>query len=266
MIPARCFSTLGCPELSLDQVFALARRHDVEAVELRALDGTIDLAARFADGFGSPAALAQHVKHAGVRIAAIDVSLHLVGTTDSEREQVLGLMPWVEALGVAYLRVFDGGKSADAAELAEAAKTVAWWRELKRARQWRADWIVETHDSLFTAAAIQRFTAAVPDVALLWDTHHTWKKGGEDPLKTWSAIRAHVAHVHVKDSVADASERKGYRYTVPGTGEFPFRPLMQRLRADGFTGCASIEWERFWIPTLGPLDEVLQATIATGEW
>ncbi len=44
----RCFSTLGCPSASLDQVQEIARRHDVPLIELRALDGTLELAKHFA--------------------------------------------------------------------------------------------------------------------------------------------------------------------------------------------------------------------------
>jgi len=36
----RSISTLGCPEYSLEQVLALAQRHRLDAVEIRALSNT----------------------------------------------------------------------------------------------------------------------------------------------------------------------------------------------------------------------------------
>lgn len=266
MLLRRCFSSLGCPELSLDATLALAARHDVPLVELRALDGTVDLPAYFTAQFGSPERLAARLRGSPVRIAAFNASLRLVGTTEAEREQLVALGPWAEAAGVRWLRVFDGGKWADTAEFIEAAETVRWWRALRRARGWTTDIMVETHDSLFTAEAIGRFVeAVVPEVAVLWDAHHTWRKGREDPVTTWQAIRAHVVHVHVKDSIDVPSARHPFTYVLPGDGGFPVAPLLAALRADAFAGPVSLEWERMWHPYLPPLDEALTVA-ATRNW
>jgi hypothetical protein len=45
MAYTRTFSSLGCPELDLEQTLALAARHGLPGVELRCLSGTIDLPA-----------------------------------------------------------------------------------------------------------------------------------------------------------------------------------------------------------------------------
>lgn len=262
---SRCFSSLGCPELGLGEVFALAARHAVPVVELRALGGSVELADYFAREFGTPEGLAARLRDAPVRIAALNASLRLVGSTAAERDQLEAFAPWADAAGVRWLRVFDGGHAADAAYLAAAAETIRWWRARRQARGWRADIMVETHDSLFTADAIGRFRAAVPGVAILWDAHHTWKKGGEDPVATWRAVRPAVMHVHVKDSVSRPSARHPYTYVLPGDGEFPAAPLFAALRADGFDGSVSLEWERMWHPYLPPLDEALRVA-GEREW
>jgi sugar phosphate isomerase/epimerase len=167
---------------------------------------------------------------------------------------------------VRWLRVFDGGKMADEGELFRAVETLRWWRDERAARGWQVDLMIETHDSLFTAAAIGRLLAVVPDAAILWDSHHTWKKGGEDPLVTWRAIRASVVHVHVKDSVSVPSARHPVTYVLPGAGEFPMSPLMAELTAANFSGPVSLEWERMWHPYLPPLDEALTVATARGWW
>jgi sugar phosphate isomerase/epimerase len=262
----RCLSSLGCPDASLDAVLALAARHDLTCVELRALGGTIDLAGHFAEKFGTPARLAERLRGEAVRVVALNASLKLIDGTDAEREQLAALAPWAEAVGARWLRVFDGGKNADAAELADAADTLAWWRALRRVHGWQCDVMIETHDSLLTAAAIQRFTAACPGTAILWDAHHTWKKGGEDPVATWRAIRAGVVHVHVKDSVPVPSARHPFTYVLPGDGGFPIAPLLAALRADHFSGAVSLEWEKQWHPYLPPLEEALRTAAERGWW
>jgi sugar phosphate isomerase/epimerase len=263
---SRCLSSLGCPDYSLEETLALATKHGVSAVELRTLGSTVDLPEYFSQHYGNPAGLADALRDAPVRIAALDASLHLVGATTAEREQLVALAPWADALGVVWLRVFDGGKQADATELTEAAETLRWWRELRRSHGWRVDVMVETHDSLFTAAAIARFLAAIPETAILWDAHHTWRKGGEDPLVTWRAIRRSVVHVHVKDSIDRPSAKHPFTYVLPGDGPFPIRPLLSALEADGYRGLVSLEWEKMWHPYLPSLDEALRVADERGWW
>jgi sugar phosphate isomerase/epimerase len=261
----RCFSSLGCPGFSLDETLALAAKHRIGAIELRSLGGTVELHEYFSAQFGAPEKLAAHVRASGARIVALGASLHLAGATDAERGQLAAFAPWAEALGVHWLRVFDG-KDADTTGRAAALETLRWWRELRVARGWAVDVMVETHDSLVTAAAIGRFLAAAPGTAILWDAHHTWRKGGEDPVATWRAIHASVTHIHVKDSIAVPSARHPFTYVLPGDGEFPITPLLAALGADAFAGPVSLEWEKLWHPHLPPLDEALTTAKARLWW
>lgn len=262
----RCLSSLGCPDLPLEDILALAVRHGVPAVELRSVAGTEDLPAHFAATYGPPVALAARLANGPVRIVALNASLKLVGGTAAERDHLAALAEWAEALGIPRLRVFDGGKRVEAAELAEATDTLRWWRALRRARGWHTDLMVETHDSLVTADAIGRFVAAAPGTAILWDAHHTWRKGGEDPVATWRAIRGAVVHVHVKDSIGVASARHPFTYVLPGDGGFPIAPLLAALTADGFGGHVSLEWEKRWHTYLPPLDEALRVAAQRRWW
>ena len=261
----RTYSTLGSPDLTLEQVFALAARHGLPGVEIRALAGTIDLPAHFAAAYGTPEALATQVRAQPVKILALDTSLRLAGGNAVEREAFVKFLPWAEALGVRRLRVFDGGHAADAGTHREMAETVAWWRALRAEHGWQADLMVETHDALFTAEAIHQFLRVAPGTAILWDTHHTWKKGGEDPLVTWRAIAPHVVHMHVKDSVSVPSEKHPFSYRLPGDGEFPMKPLREVIRAE-YTGPVSLEWEKLWHPYLAPVEDALTAATQRGWW
>lgn len=265
MARARAFSSLGCPDLALDAVLGLARDHGLAAVELRTLGGTAELAAYFASHYGTPAALAAFVRAQPVRVAALNAGLALAAPTDAARAELAALAPWADAVGARWLRVFDGGRRADAAELAVAAAELARWRDLRAARGWSVDLMVETHDSLLDAAAAQRFLTACPGTALLWDAHHTWRKGGEDPVVTWRALRPHIVHVHVKDSVPVPSARHPFTYVLPGDGGFPIAPLLAALDADAYAGLVSLEWEKHWHPYLPPLDEAL-CIAATRRW
>jgi len=259
----RAFSSLGCPELPLGEVVALAARHGIDAVELRSLAGTVDLPAYFTQKFGTPEGL--RAQRPAVRVVALDTSFKVIGSTPAARDALLQFVPWAEAIGAERIRVFDGGNTGDAAEIAEGAATMDWWRALRAERGWRADLMVETHDSLFTAARINAFVSRAPGTGILWDTHHTWRRGGEDPVATWRAIKPGVVHVHVKDSVSRPSARHDHTYVLPGDGDFPMAPLRSVLRAE-YGGFVSLEWEKLWHPYLPPLGAALTAAAERGWW
>jgi len=260
------FSTLGCAEMTLDEVAALARRHDMNTVEVRALAGTTDLPAWLASRFKTPAAWSKQLQDLRLGVCAFGTSFRLIGGKAEDRAALLAYVPWAEASGVPWLRIFDGGTTGDAAEIARAAEVFTWWRELRRTNGWKVNLMVETHDALITTPRLLAFFAAVPDAALLWDSHHTWKKGGEDPLATWKAVGARTVHIHVKDSISRPQPKHPYTYVLPGEGEFPMSPLLAELKNSDYRGLLSLEWERLWHPYLSPLEDALNAASKHQWW
>lgn len=261
----RGFSTLGCVELSLDAAMALGAANGLSRMELRGLDGSLDLPTALVRSCGTPREASARMATAPVSIAALDTSWRLIGSGRPARQDLLSYAAWAEAVGARWLRVFDGGTTLARDELEAAAAWLAGWRELRESEGLRVDLMIETHDTLLDAARIGHFVAAMPGPApsLLWDAHHTWRKGGEDPLVTWPAIRHHVVHVHVKDSLRTPDG--SWRYTLPGDGDFPMLGLRQALAQD-FAGTVCLEWERHWHPELPPLSAALEAADRRGWW
>jgi sugar phosphate isomerase/epimerase len=254
----RAISTLGCPELTLDAAFALARDHGLDGIEIRALEGTVDLPQLFRKRFGTPATV--RVQHG--RIFAFGTSVRLLAPKPDDLGALAAYLPWAEAMGVPYLRVFDGGETGSEEELAAGREFLRTWRDAHGG----VELIVETHDAIAHPAALARFLDAFPDLPVLWDAHHTWRKGGEHPADTWRRLRGHVPHIHVKDSISRPGPRLTYSYVLPGTGEFPMAELRQALAADGYDGVLSLEWERMWHPELLPLDVALRSASERHWW
>jgi len=262
----KTFSSLGCSELDLPDVVALAKRHGISAVELRSVYGTMDLPTFLVGRFGEPAAWAAWLREQDIGVCALDTSFRLIGGDEASRAELLAFAPWAEAAGVPWLRVFDGGKSGDAAEIAESAGVLDWWRAEQAKHGWKVGLMIETHDALVTSDRLRALFAAAPEAALLWDAHHTWKKGGEDPVATWEVVNAHTVHVHVKDSVSRPSARHPFTYVLPGDGEFPMRSLLETLLKSGYNGPLSLEWERQWHPYLADLDTALRVAAERRWW
>ncbi|MDA8528214.1 sugar phosphate isomerase/epimerase [Opitutaceae bacterium] len=263
----RTFSSLGCEELELDEVLALANQHGIGAVELRALGETIDLPGYFAENYETPARLAEAVARSRVKVVGFDASCKLMADDAEGEAELLALAPWAEALGGASIRVFDGGESLSATEIEMGWRRWRWWQEQRGEKGWRSNLMVETHDTLISAAAIHRFKEhAGEPIAILWDAFHTWSKGGESPVDTWEGIRDSVVHIHVKDGVAGGTEGRAFTHKFPGEGDFPMYALRERLKADGYAGPLSLEWGRKWHPYLPPLDDALRVAAERQWW
>ena len=184
----RTFSTLGCPECTLDEVLALAGEFNLRGVELRCLGGTTDLPDWLEKTYGTPATLAARLRGSKVSVLALDTSLKLAQCTVAEQEALLQFVPWAEALNIPHLRVFDGGVAGDPAAPQQVAEGWRWWNELRLKHGWGTDVLIETHDSLVNTPALLALIREAPGCGILWDSHHTWKKGGVDPPATWAAI------------------------------------------------------------------------------
>lgn len=262
-----CFSTLGCPELDLASTIQLAREFGLEGVEIRTLAQRTDLAEYLLSVFGRGRELRRFLHQEQIEVPVLGTSWRLIDGQESDWHSLLRLANLASEAAIPWLRVFDGRSAQlcqDAARDQAKCQLDRWLAEKKR-HGWDCDLLIETHWTFLTAATIRDFARETGDgPRILWDTHHTWRMGGEDPLATWAVIAPWVGHFHIKDSVVDSQAREGYRYVCPGTGEFPAPALLTRLTREAGQRYLSLEWERQWHPHLPPLSEALQAARACG--
>lgn len=255
------FSSLGCVEMTLEEQAGLVQRAGLDGVELRGVEARMDLPVLWAEQFGEPARLRARLEELGLRVHALDSSFKLIGATPQTKADLLGFGEWADGIGVGFIRVFDGGRFETPlaeADLRAAVENFHWWREERARRGWQVDIMVETHDALCSGAnCVALREAAGTSVPILWDAHHTWRKGGEAPEKTWAMIQEDVPHIHFKDSVDRPSAKHPFSYVHLGEGQFPLAAFAGLLARDGYTGVLSLEWERQWHPYLPPVEEAL---------
>jgi sugar phosphate isomerase/epimerase len=172
-----------------------------------------------------------------------------------------------DALGIPYVRIFGGGHEGEAMGNAEIRSVAGIYSKLQarwESQELAARLLVETHGGLVTSKAIKAFDEATGgEVLYLWDSHHTWKSGGDAPEQTAALIGPRVRHIHCKDSIPAAERRSGYRYVLPGAGGFPFRELLRAMQYLDPATALSLEWEKQWHPELTPVDGALEAFLAT---
>jgi sugar phosphate isomerase/epimerase len=246
------FSTLGCPAWEWPKILEFAESHGFAAIELRGLMGSMDLRTRpeFA-----PERIAQRKKEVaahGLKIANIGSSSALHDANPAKRAQQIAdakrFIDLASALGSPYVRVF-GNEVKDPKEEV-VARVAAGLHELgEYAGPRGVTVIIESHGDFVDSPTLKEILtrADSPNAALLWDAHHTYADGHEQPEYTVHELGSWIRHTHLKDSVLAGKERK---YVLTGRGDVPIQRQVQALQKIGYKGYYCFEWEKAWHPEL----------------
>lgn len=237
------FSTLGDPGLTLAGATNLCDQQGLDFVEVRALENQLDLPRYFRGRIS-----ADDTKRVKVRVLAS--SLELRDATAAELTGFGDFMELALQLNASYVRVFGGGAWGEVLNekaFDRIAQNVIGLRHIAKEARWNGEIIVETHGAFANSRSCEALNARLDiPVAILWDSHHTWRLGREDVGVTWSRIGKWVRHIHYKDSIEDNMRQAGFRYISPGLGSFPSHTLLRVLQRTAYYGGISLEWEKLW--------------------
>jgi L-ribulose-5-phosphate 3-epimerase len=264
--------TMGTPEYSVPEALDLFARIGLGAAEVIWQDGYrcgIDPRADAA----TLRALAAHAWRAGTPIVALTPYENRFNSLDpTERTQAVEAyaraLAAAEPLGASWLRLYGGrwlpgdtDRDVKWARLVDALRTLG-----DGAREHGVTICVENHFNTMTDTAAH--TAALvrevdhPHVRVLYDQANLGfiqAEGWEDALRL---CRGTIAYVHVKDFVFKGDHRtfvagdvshveedvRIVRSRVVGEGVLPWPDILGALRASGYDGVLSLEYERRWHP------------------
>ena len=249
------FSTLGCPDWTIDEICERGGRYGFDGVEIRGILGEFDLPRCEALGEGSRTATLGKFSAAGLRIAGLGTSVRLCMETEEEREKNIAdgeaAVDLAADLETDRIRIFGGnipgGVSFD---------TASQWvvDGLKRLGDYGGKRGVlvalETHDSFIGTAVLRDIMGRADNVwvGVLWDVHHPYRMKGESMRESWENIGPFVIHTHFKDS--EKTGKDDYRLTLTGEGDVPIADALLLLKSGGYGGYLSLEWEKAWHPEL----------------
>lgn len=252
------FSTLGSPTLSFEGASDLAAKFGFQFIELRVLEGNLDLPAYFSAKNLSPETISQHT---AVRVLGSSLSLSKAQPADIEKFLLMAEL--ADKLNAPYIRIFGGGRWGDPLndELLNCAQqTLRQIRTGLKQQGRRVEILLETHDAFSSAASCLALNRGLDTpLNIIWDSHHTWKLAGESPQETWARMSPLIRHVHYKDSYTTLDSKGGYRYTLPGEGEFPTKALFHVLKTNGYSAGVSLESEKHWRPEIPEIELMLAA-------
>ena len=255
--PARrypiAFSTLGCPAWSWKTILEQADQLGYAAIELRGVAGEMDLTkvpelsgARLAETKKDLSAL-------GIVVSDLGASA-VMHETGQAREKAFDegrrFIDLAHAMGVKYVRMFGDKIPPDQPRDAVIARVVEGFQQMAaHARQAGVTVVMESHGDFTQSKDIAAVRAGVNSdaFALLWDAHHTYVDGHEQPADTYRALGRWVRHTHLKDSKPVGAER---RYVLVGSGEVPVKTQVQVLAAAKYKGFYCFEWEKKWHPEI----------------
>ena len=246
------FSTLACPNWSMEQVIEAARQYSYEGLEMRLIDGevitpSLDQATRDR--------IKQLCRDAGLPIICVDTSVRVAQPdADARQAQIKDGMAMLELAAEwesPLIRVFGGAPqgSSDADAFAGAADCLSKLAE--RGQELGVAVALETHDVFSAGAKVAQVLAQVPNAnaGALWDTLHPYRMG-ETAAQTLDLIGDRLLHVHVKDGRRPADGGPNWDLTLLGEGDVPMQDILAKLRAAGYDGWLSVEWEKKWHPEI----------------
>jgi sugar phosphate isomerase/epimerase len=246
------FSTLGCPAWEWAKILEFARAHEFSAIELRGLQGTMDLPARPEFQADRIAQSKREVAAKNLKIACVSSSAHLHEADPEKREQQIAdakrFIDLAASLGAPNVRVF--GNDIQGPKDQVVARVASGLHELgSYTGDHGVTVIIESHGDFTDSPTLYEILtrADSPNVGLLWDAHHTFVSGKEEPEFTVRKVGKFIRHTHLKDSVPAGD---GRRYVLTGHGDVPVRKQVEVLSASGYTGCYTFEWEKVWHPEL----------------
>jgi sugar phosphate isomerase/epimerase len=250
------FSTLGCPEWEWKTILDQAAQHGFAAIEMRGLGGEMDLpkspqftGARLKESLDDLQAL-------GLKIAGLGASTNMhepdAARRATQMDEARRFIELAHQLRSPYVRVFPNQLVKGEDRKTTIDRIIAGLRELgDHAKGSDVTIIVESHGEFVTSPPLLEIIKGAdhPNVAFLWDAHHTCV-AGEAPAETFKQLGRYVRHTHLKDSRAPKGDEKARRYVLTGSGEVPVQETVKVLAAGGYRGYFSFEWEKKWHPEI----------------
>jgi sugar phosphate isomerase/epimerase len=247
------FSTLGCPAWSWKNILDQADRLGYSAIELRGVAGEMDLP-RVPELSGSRLpSTRKDLAALGLTVSDLGASA-VMHETGPAREKALDegrrFIDLAHAMDVKYVRMFGDKIAADQPRSEVFARVADGFRQMAAyGKTAGVIVLMESHGDFTHTKDIAAILQAVASdhFALLWDAHHTFADGHEQPADTYAALGRWVRHTHLKDSLPAGTER---RYVLTGNGDVPVKAQVKTLATSGYGGYYCFEWEKKWHPEI----------------
>ncbi len=252
------FSTVACPEWTIDEVAERAAGMGYAGVELRTLGpGGGGLASDPAqtDADKTRAALQKH------QVAAVclstSVSLHHRDTSAAgqARWQAMHSLELAAKIGCGFVRVFGNEIAPGEDHQVVTRRIVEQLRPMaERAAELGVGLLIENAGSFATAKQWWWLLNLVdqPGVGISWNAANA-AAAGEPASVSVPMLNSRIRLAKVKDTRVG----EGAGFVPLGEGTVGIEAFVKRLLGIGYGGYICVEWDRLWFPSLAPAEEYL---------
>jgi sugar phosphate isomerase/epimerase len=257
--PLLSFSTLGCPDWTLDKILDVAVANNYKGIEIRGIQREMDLSK--SPLFNSDANIKETKRKfsdKNLKIVGLGSSAAMHHADPAERSKSMDeakrFIEIAHKAGCPYVRVFPNNLPKDRPKEKTMELIASGLNDLaKFSKGTDVKVLMETHGDVIWSDDLVKVMNAVDasQVGLVWDISNMWTVTKEDPKIVYEKIRKWVRHTHIKDiSLANGKET----YTMFGEGDVPAFEAIDLLTKDGYKGYYSFEWEKMWHPEIAEPD------------
>lgn len=236
------FSTIGCPDWSLDEIVTVAKDLNYDGIEIRGVGRELYAPAIKQLTTDSDKFLAR-LDRVGLEISCLTsgATLAAFDTIEKSASEAKAYIDLANRLRVPFVRIMSTDKPYyDGGDLSLCEKKFS--EIVKYAEGSGVTPLMETNGLFVDTSLLKSFLSTTGGGAL-WDIHHPYRFGGESVDKTYDNIKEFVKYVHIKDSVVKNGTTA---YRITGYGDVPIAEAVKLLSDGGYDGYLTMEWVKRW--------------------
>jgi fatty-acyl-CoA synthase len=245
------FSTLGCPDFTWPEIYAMAKDLGFDGIEIRGLGE--DIYAVKAKPFTDeqlPQTI-EKLKSLNIEIPCFSSGC-CIKYKEREEENIKEITQYIllaAKMGAPYVRILADEKPYPEDQVDDDVVLQTLKRVIPIAEENNVTLLIETNGVYSDTSRLCELlnNAASDSVAALWDIHHPYRYANENPEVTVKNLGAYIQYVHVKDS---AEEDGKICYKMMGEGDLPIHEAMLALQSINYEGYISLEWVKRWASDL----------------
>ena len=237
------FMSFSCPELTLEQIVAAAKRFGYDGIEPR-LDANHKHGVEVSADAPARKEIKKAIKAGGVPLCCLATSCRFADPASSAQQvqDALQRIDLAGDLGVQRIRVFGGGLPEGVTREQAADLVTESLRSLAaRAKERKVVVCMETHDSWCDPAHVAEVMRRVnhPNIAVNWDIMHPVRSAHVSMEDAFKTLKPWIKHIHFHDGSVDPQDFK----LVPiGEGGIDHRTAVRLLKSMRYDDYLSGEW------------------------
>lgn len=259
------FSTLGCPEWTVEQIIETGKKYGYQGIELRGIQSAMEPEGMICFQPENRQKTLDMFRENGLELCVYGTSVHFhdPATVEEHYQKALEALRFCAECGIPMMRIF-GNEVQPETEETQLEQIACYFEKLcQEAEKVNVRPLLEVHGNLTTIERLRYVAERVksPAFGIIWDVGHTHAHYGLQFETFYRALKPWICHIHMKDAVHENG--KLHHLCPVGEGQLPLREIVAMLEDDGYQGFYSLEWEKRWHPEL---DEPEVVFPAYAEW